>query len=256
MAASSLLVVCVFALTPLAGRPLARGLSRRALGQLVPALPALLLWPTALPAADELFDRNRGTNSNALILKDFWYDYAVVPPRKLRMGELPTKQPQFNAFGACVENSCTYVPLKRRYDGYSKYATDVAFGSALFAGLDGPIRRGEWAAISAAVERGSSGSSSKRPTGPVYVALLRAILLANALLISENSADIRDALLARFYVNEAGFAATELQAAAAAADQPRALAAWQLGVDAWQSYFTVVNRGIVPKVGEPFALKL
>lgn len=34
----------------------------------------------------------------------------------------------------------------------------------------------------------------------------------------------------------------------------RARAAWRLGVAAWRSYFTVVNRAIVPKVGEPFRL--
>jgi hypothetical protein len=246
--------------------------------------------PSAAPTADSLFARDRGTNADALIQKvglracgaagrsqrapwpmhhathccpdtrtapprpsqDFYYENGVVPPLRLSFRELPTSQPVYDAFGACVESSCTYVPIKRRYDGYSKYAPDVALGAALFASLDGAIGRGEWATVTAAVTKGSA--AAKRPVGPVYTATLRSILLANTLLISENSAELRDALLARFYSNEAGFAATELQRAAEAADGPRALAAWRLGVAAWRSYFTVVNRGIVPKVGEPFQL--
>ncbi|KAG8465407.1 hypothetical protein KFE25_002714 [Diacronema lutheri] len=228
-------------------------LGRRPLCQrLIPALTSAFCAASSANAAADLHLRDRGSNAGSIITKDYYYENGVLPPRKLRLGQLPTDEPKFNAWGSCVENSCTYVPLQRRYEGYKKYADDVALGSAAFAQLRARITGGEWASVSAAVARGDAATN--RPTGPVSNALVRAVLLGNALLISENSNDQRDALLARFYVNEAGFAAEELRAASAAADAGRALAAWELGMDSWQSYFEVVNRAIVPKVGSKFAL--
>lgn len=220
----------------------------------IPGLAAVLCsGPSAARAAGDLHDRDRGTNGNAIVQKDWYYENGLVPPQKLRLDALPADQPKYSAWSSCVDKSCSYVPIERRYKGYKKYAPDVIAGSSAFARLRGPIASGDWAAVSAAVARGDA--AAKRPTGPVTVALVRAVLLGNALLISENNAnDISDALLARFYVNEAGFAADELRAAAEGADKGRAAAALELGLDSWASYFTMVNRAVVPKVGETLAL--
>lgn len=88
---------------------------------------------------------------------------------------------------------------------------------------------------------------------PAEDALLKAILLATALLTSPNySGPPRELLVARFYVNEVGFALREIRDALDAQDAVRARAAWEFGRDSWNSYFMVVNRAIVPKVGDKF----
>lgn len=48
--------------------------------------------------------------------------------------------------------SCTYVPLKQRYDGYAKYAERIGYGLRAFAGLRRSIERNEWEAAAAAVD--------------------------------------------------------------------------------------------------------
>ncbi|KAJ1638934.1 hypothetical protein T492DRAFT_585356 [Pavlovales sp. CCMP2436] len=140
-----------------------------------------------------MFARERGSNANALIQRDWYYENAIMPPRRLQLDQLPTDQAKWNAWGTCVESSCTYVPIQRRYEGYKKYGADVADGSVLFASLGERIRRSDWAAVTAAVSTGDT--ATKRSTAPVLVRLLRAILLGNALLISENSQDQNDAHL-------------------------------------------------------------
>ena len=51
-----------------------------------------------------------------------------------------------------VPRSCTYVPLKQRYDGYAKYAERIGYGLRAFAGLRRSIERNEWEAAAAAVD--------------------------------------------------------------------------------------------------------
>jgi hypothetical protein len=62
----------------------------------------------------------------------------------------------------------------------------------------------------------------------------------------------RELLIARFYANEVRFAHQEILAAIQERDAPRALQAWEFGRDSWNSYFQVVARQIVPKVGDKF----
>ena len=89
---------------------------------------------------------------------------------------------------------------------------------------------------------------------PTRAAGRSALLLADALLVSAASGSLgREILVARFYVNELFFSTEEVVRALEAEDVPRALDAWALGVDSYNSYFTVVNPRIVPKVGEQFA---
>lgn len=64
----------------------------------------------------------------------------------------------------------------------------------------------------------------------------------------------RELLVARYYANEVRFANREILAAVRERDAGRALQAWQFGKDSWNSYFQVVARQIVPKVGDPFEI--
>ena len=98
------------------------------------------------------------------------------------------------------------------------------------------------------------GAPRARPPAPTRAAGRSALLLADALLVSAASGSLgREILVARFYVNELFFSTEEVVRALEAEDVPRALDAWALGVDSYNSYFTVVNPRIVPKVGEQFA---
>ena len=78
--------------------------------------PAAAPAPAALPETyPDPNKRNRGMmNEKVLVPRDYYGVFGVVPPRVLV--QVDAKQPQWNAWGSCVDNSCTYVPLKQRYD--------------------------------------------------------------------------------------------------------------------------------------------
>lgn len=81
------------------------------------------------------------------------------------------------------------------------------------------------------------------------------VLLATAMLTSPNyTGPPFELLIARYYINEVDFAMKEIGMALKANDVRRANAAWRFGADSWNSYFTIVNNAIVPKVGEKFVL--
>ncbi len=234
----------------------------------------------ALPGWDEANPdynlRPRGMNQDAMMPNDYYGIYGVVPPRKLLSPSVA--QPQWNAFGACIENSCTYVPiaqvshctdpkprthplpsetaslpasLSQRYAAYQKYEVRLARGLRAYTAIGASIQRSDWDAVAAAVVRPKSGEGTSPP--PAIDALLKAGLLASALLVSPNNLrEKKEASLATFYVNEASYALDLLASAAKKGDGPAAVAAWLFGRDSWNSYLSVVNRAIVPKVGEPF----
>ena len=80
-------------------------------------------------------------------------------------------------------------------------------------------------------------------------------LLGTALLTTPNySGPPKELMVARFYVNEVDFALNEVASALDVRDLRRAKAAWEFGRDSWNSYFVLVNRAIVPKVGDKFGL--
>ena len=66
-------------------------------------------------------------NEKVLVPRDYYGVFGVVPPRVLV--QVDAKQPQWNAWGSCVDNSCTYVPLKQRYHG-------LGLGLGLGVGLE------------------------------------------------------------------------------------------------------------------------
>jgi hypothetical protein len=166
------------------------------------------------------------------------------PPRVLDYSKLPKQEgdkTMYNAWGACIQDSCQYVPLKQRYDGYNKYQASIRAGTAA---LEGPL-------LAAAAGRAADWPAAAE--AELIRALRRGVLLGNALLISANYGTSNEALVARFYVNEAYYALTVLAAARrAAAPPPAAADAWRLARDSWNSYLAVVNRAIPPKVGQRF----
>lgn len=79
------------------------------------------------------------------------------------------------------------------------------------------------------------------------------VLLSTSLLTSPNyTGPPFELLIARYYINEVGFALREIADALRVNDMDRARGAWEFGADSWNSYFTIVNNAIVPKVGEKF----
>lgn len=222
---------------------------------------ATALWP-ALASAEGLEARTRGMNEGNLIQSDFYFVTGRVPPRVLDLANLPRDDPKWNAWGECAKssagNACTYVPLQQRYTAYAKYASTVALGAQDFASVGPLLRKGDRDAVAFLLDEGTKGGGpgGAVATGPASAraATRQALLLADSLLISANSGGLgQEILVARFYLNEAHYATEEVvKAFLEGDDTARALDAWALGVDSYNSYFTIVNKAIVPKVGEPF----
>ena len=86
-------------------------------------------------------------------------------------------------------------------------------------------------------------------------ALLKMILFSTAMLTTSPNytGPPFELLIARFYVNEVCFDQRELKNCLLKKDFERAYAAWEYGRDSWNSYFTIINKAIVPKVGDKFA---
>ncbi|KAL1530499.1 hypothetical protein AB1Y20_001400 [Prymnesium parvum] len=223
--------------------------------RLVTAGLAAATLPSPMSAEQHVIDLNLRRRdamtygSTALLPGDFYFLYNVVPPRKFSPANV-VQQPQWNAFGSCVENSCTYVPISQRYAAYAKYSARLSYGLRSFQEIRQAIERADWEAVRRAVSRDVDGSN--RPA-PAVDALLKAGLLASQMLVSPNNLrEKKEAALANFYVNEVTFALELLEKAAAEGDVTEAQLAWDFGKDSWNSYLTVVNRAIVPKVGEKF----
>ena len=236
------------------------GISRRnALASV--ATTAASLQPAL--AADETLafeNRDRKSNKGAVIREDYWYMMGSTPPRLLE-GPLKGDDPKWNAFGSCSSsesggNSCTYVSLNQRIPAYSKYGFSISYGGKEYEKLGQvlsdltkrPDSSDLWntAASYIVTEPGS--------VPPAIVdAELKAILLATALMTSPNfPIPSKQLLVARFYVNEAHYAAQQMQAAIADRNLKRAVEAYKFGKDSWNSYYQVVNTSISPKVGDKF----
>ena len=200
--------------------------------------------------------RNRNGNKQALVREDYWYMMGKTPPRKL--DALSPDSPKWNAWGSCASdsggNACTYVPLKQRIPAYSKYAFNIALGAKEYQQLGDILKQVEkdeaaWARASTLISQTAS------PPPPAVDALLKMALFASGMLSTPNFSGVqRDLLVARFYVNEADFATKETARAIEERNVNRALNAWEFGKDSWNSYLNIVNRNIVPKVGEPIPL--
>ena len=110
-----------------------------------------------------------------------------------------------------------------------------------------------WGAAAAFVDPGNS--TEKKGPSPVLDALLKMVLMATGMLSSPNyTGPPFELLIARFYVNELAFSTREITAAMRERNASRAYAAWEFGRDSFNSYLSVINRAIVPKVGDKFEL--
>ena len=106
---------------------------------------------------------------------------------------------------------------------------------------------------SEATNTGDAGGIDKQTPAPAVDALLKMALFATQMLTSPNfSGPNREFLVSRYYINEIAFATQELATAIDERDRTSALALWEFGKDSWNSYFSIVNRSISPKVGEKF----
>jgi hypothetical protein len=204
--------------------------------------------------------RDRKGNKGAIIREDYWYMLGRTPPRKL---DRPLKgdDPQWNAFGTCSSsesggNSCTYISLGQRSQAYGKYSFAIAEGAKEYERLGKVLRAIMTSSSSEHAWLEAFPYLTTQPgtlPPPIIDAELKMVLLATALTSSPNfPGPSRELLVARYYANEARFAAIEMQAAIETQDSTRVLLAWEYGKDSWNSYFQVVSRSIVPKVGEPF----
>lgn len=197
--------------------------------------------------------RSRKGNKNAIIRDDYWFISGKTPPRLLA-GPIKGDDPQFNAFGSCTtdgenNNSCTYVSLKQRSAAYNKYASSIAAGAQQFGTLQALLQSSSWSQAETLLR-----TPNAAPPPPPVDAELKMVLLATALLTSPNfPLPSTELLVARYYVNEVHFSHQEILAAIEERDQRRALAAWEYGKDAWNSYFASIDRQIVvEKVGDKF----
>jgi hypothetical protein len=224
---------------------------------------------TTTTVSYDFHNRNRQNNAGAVIRDDYWYVLGQTPPQLLT-APLVGDDPQWNAFGSCTTststgtNSCTYVSLSQRSAAYNKYASSIAYGARDYQELG--------THLSSFRDSGdSSGSSTNNedwwrtallyvqtktpgvPPPPAVDAELKMVLLATALLTSPNfPGPSRPLLVARFYANEVRFAHRQILDALVQRDYVRARQAYDFGRDSWNSYFQVVARSIVPKVGESF----
>eukprot|EP00961_Rhodomonas_salina_P118349 1593070-Rhodomonas_salina.1 len=161
---------------------------------------AAALFPSLVSAEApiEVDAEKRGSQrGGALVEQDFPFFKGKYPPRVLVFEELPKQEgskPIYNAWGACVQDSCSYVPLKQRYDGYKKYKDSTTRASSILQG---------------ALLQSATGSAFDVDEGKVFEKALR-----------------RGA--ARFYVNEAYFGMVQLQKEAGAGNTAAAKEWWLL----------------------------
>lgn len=246
------------------------GISRRRLVWLVSSASAsVVLPPTLVQASTEdvavpsfpFEERNRQMNKGAVIRDDYWYLTGRNPPRRLD-APLRGDDPQWNAFGSCSSavdggNSCTYVSLSQRVPAYSKYAFAISDGANEFRKLGELLRMlvqnpaaGDtvWDEAASYVTRIVNGYPPS-----IIDAELKMVLFATALTTSPNfPGPSRELLVARYYVNETRYASEQIAVAIQRRDAIKALQAWEFGRDSWNSYFKIVNRSIVPKMGDKF----
>lgn len=227
---------------------------REAINAAILASTVYILPQESLAVVDDLpyEQRDRRSNKDALIREDYWYMMGKTPPRSMGEGMMKVDNPQWNTFGTCETtggtNSCTYVSLKQRIPGYSKYSFLIKFGAKDFSNIGKALDAGDW-------EQAESFLVETSPPPPVVDALLKMVLFASSMLTSPNySGPSKELLVARFYANECGFATKEVADAIQARDLDRAKAAWEFGRDSWNSYLTIVNRAITAKVGDKLEL--
>lgn len=224
---------------------------------LLPNGPAAAQQETAASVYD-YENRDRKKNKDALIREDYWYFSGKKPPRRLDIDAFPANDPTWNAWGECTKsevsgNSCVHVSLKQRIPAYGKYAYSIQYGANEYAKL-GKILKSNNPNWNEAAQIVDPGLDTRMPS-PSVDALLKMALFGTQMLTSPNyTGPSRELLVSRFYINETSFAIRELEKAIEERDISTALSLWEFGRDSWNSYSSIVNRAIVPKVGDKFEM--
>lgn len=227
---------------------------------------AIMLPPNILPAiADDAQpnpykyeNRDRNKNKDALIREDYWYFSGRRPPRRLDINALPADDPTWNAWGECTKsevtgNSCVYVSLKQRIPAYGKYFFSIDNGVKEYSQL-GKILRSSNPNWNEAAKLVDPGLDTRMPS-PAVDSLLKMALFATQMLTSPNfTGPNRELLVSRYYINECAFALDGLAKSIEARDVATSLALWEFGKDSFNSYLSILNRSISPKIGDKIDL--
>lgn len=161
-------------------------------------------------------------NDNVLFAQDNYFKFGVaakwIEPDAT---DFPTTMP--------------FVLSQQRYDSMKKYGERVRSGAEALNKLDAVIKEGNFSKIAGC----DDPTFALRPLG----------LLANGFLASENSGTTNELLLARWYINEMYLRIGDIQSAPS---ELEALKAHDAAKKAMNSYFSMLNRVITPKVGNKF----
>lgn len=167
------------------------------------------------------------------------------PTRKTNNENVLFSQDNYFKFGVAakwIEPDATDFPTtmpfvlsQQRYDSLKKYGERVKSGTQALGSLESVIREGNYSNIAGCDD-------------PIY-ALRPLGLLANGFLASENTGTTNELLLARWYINEIYLRIGDIQNAESQGDAIKALNAAK---KAMNSYLSMLNRVITPKVGTKF----
>lgn len=182
---------------------------------------------------------------------------SATPERSSR-ARSPERKPHAAIRSECTKsdttgNSCVYVSLKQRVPAYGKYSFPIQLGADEYVQLGKILRSSEpnWNEASRLVDPGFE----TRMPAPTVDALLKMALFATQMLSSPNySGAPRELLVSRYYVNECAYAMKELARAIDERDAAAAMGLWEFGKDSWNSYLSIINRSISPKVGDKFEM--
>ena len=163
-------------------------------------------------------------NSNVVFSQDYYYKFGTAAPW-IENGstEFPKSMP--------------FTPSQQRYDTMKKYRERVQRGVDLIAALGETIRSGDYSSIL----DGSAPEYSIRPMG----------LMANGFLASENTGTTNELLLSRWYINEMLLDIDDIKKATS---KKEALQLYTALTNALNSYLSLLNRVITPKVGDKWEL--
>lgn len=162
----------------------------------------------------------KADNSNVLFAQDYYFKFGTAAP---------WIEPDSTEF----PKSMPFVRIQQRYDAMKKYGPRIQGGLNIITGLD---------KVPAAqiTDPTASDVYQLRPMG----------LLANNMLASENTGSTNELFLARWYINEIYLLVNDLRNASSNGQQAKQVYTALRG--ATNSYLTLMNRVITPKVGDKF----
>lgn len=156
-------------------------------------------------------------NSNVLFYQDYFFKFGSAAP---------WLEPDSTDF----PKTMPFTRIQQRYDALKKYKPRI------LAGLD-------------RIKTLATTDDVADPTAADVYALRPMGLLANAMLASENSGATNELFLARWYVNEIYLLVSDIRNASSTEEGKAFVSAAK---KATNSYLTMMNRVITPKVGEKF----